>query len=440
MLAREEEEKMDDNAYEHFVGIDWGSEEHEVCVFDQQGSVLDRKRFEHTGAGLAALCDWVLAVTGVAASRIAVVVELTRGALIATLLERGFAVFACNPKQTDRFRDRHSMAGAKDDRRDAFVLGEAGRKDRELLRRVTQDPENIVRLRELARLHAELTTDRVRLENRVREQLQRYFPQMLEFGPDLTERWRLELWKRAPTPEQAAKLRPAYIRALLGRHRIRRLTDRQVVETLRKPKLQVTPGVTEAAVLHLQTLLPQLELVVGQLRSVDLQLDAALEAMAASGEEDSPGQRSEQRDVAILRGLPGAGRFVIATLLAEAWLVLRARDYQQLRALSGVAPVTEATGVDGRRRRRPSKRGPQRPLVRMRRACNERLREALWHWAGNAAIHDPKWRAEMAQLRGRGLDAPHARRIIGDRLLRVLCACLRDGTDYDVQRHAAQAA
>jgi len=53
--------------------------------------------------------------------RVAVAIEVPRGAIVELLVERGFQVFAINPKQLDRFRDRHTVAGAKDDRRDAFV-------------------------------------------------------------------------------------------------------------------------------------------------------------------------------------------------------------------------------------------------------------------------------------------------------------------------------
>ena len=42
-----------------------------------------------------------------------------------SLIERRFAVFSINPKQLDRFRDRHSPAGAKDNGRDAFVLADS---------------------------------------------------------------------------------------------------------------------------------------------------------------------------------------------------------------------------------------------------------------------------------------------------------------------------
>ncbi len=45
-------------------------------------------------------------------------------------LERGFQVFALNPEPWDRFRDRQTAAGAKDDRRDAWVRAGALRTDR----------------------------------------------------------------------------------------------------------------------------------------------------------------------------------------------------------------------------------------------------------------------------------------------------------------------
>lgn len=427
-MQNEEEE------FDWFVGIDWATEAHEVCVLDARGRKVGGRSFEHSGEGLAQLADWIGKNTlGVIASRVAVVVELVRGALVATLVERGYRVFACNPKQTDRFRDRHSPAGAKDDRLDALVLAEAGRNDRKLLREVPVEGEQIVHVRELARLHTQLTSDDVRLTNRLREQLRRYYPQMLSFGEDVGEAWRLRLWELAPTPDAAAKLRPTAVRALLASHRIRRMDAKQVIEALRTPKLQLAAGVSDAAALSVSILVPQVRLVREQLRKIDSRLDAALESFGAFDAEAEPGQQSEQRDVAILKELPGAGRFVIATLLAEAWPALRERDYHHLRAMCGVAPITQQTGKQG------SPRGPK-PRVMMRHACNQRLREALWHWAGGAVLHDPYWRSQAATLRSRGLSAGQIRRVIGDRLLRVACACLRTGTNYEPERHAAQAA
>jgi Transposase len=72
------------------------------------------------------------------------------------LVERGFAVHAINPKQLDRFRDRYTVAGAKDDSRDAFVLGDSLRTDQACFHRVQLASAQMLRLRELSRIQEEL--------------------------------------------------------------------------------------------------------------------------------------------------------------------------------------------------------------------------------------------------------------------------------------------
>jgi phenylpyruvate tautomerase PptA (4-oxalocrotonate tautomerase family) len=415
--------------WDAFVGIDWGMEDYEVCVLDPRGQRLGGRTFGHSGEGMRELCDFIAKTSGAPAERVVVVIELVRGAAVTAFLERGYAVFTCNPKQSDRLRDRHSPTGAKDDVLDAYVLADAGRHDRALLKRLAPDEPRVVWLRELARQHTELTEQRGRLQRRLHQQLHRYFPQLLELEGSIDAAWKLALWKRAPTPEKAQRLRVSTVRRLLSQSRVRKVSAEELVERLRAPKLEVAAGVTEAAVSSIALLIPQLELLRAQLSKVNRQMD---EALARFDEETPSGPIGEQRVVTILRELPGAGRFVIATLLAEAWLALLAADYQYLRRQSGVAPITRRSGKQGRGR-------TAAPVV-MRRACNRRLREALWHWARCAIRHDPHWRAQAAALRAKGHSMAVTHRILGDRLLRVACACLRDGTRYEHHRHAAMAA
>ena len=47
-----------------FAGVDWGSEKHQVCLLDAAGKVVGERAFAHDGAGLAALCDWLVSVAG----------------------------------------------------------------------------------------------------------------------------------------------------------------------------------------------------------------------------------------------------------------------------------------------------------------------------------------------------------------------------------------
>ena len=184
----------DDDLY---VGIDWATQTHQVCLVDPAGRRRERlaeQTVPHSGAALTALVDGAAAAVADPA-RIAVAIEVPRGAIVEDLPARaGCHVFALNPKQLDRFRDRHTVAGAKDDRRDAFVLADAVRTDRAAFRRVDPEDPRLLPLRELSRLHGELVEEHGRLSNRLREQVWRFYPQLLALSPAADEPW---LWALA---------------------------------------------------------------------------------------------------------------------------------------------------------------------------------------------------------------------------------------------------
>jgi hypothetical protein len=192
---------------------------------------------------------------------VAVALETPRGAVVDGLLARGFHVYALNPKQLDRFRDRYTVAGAKDDRRDALALAAALVTDLAAFRRLAPEDPLIVELRELSRLEEDLPAEAQRLSNRLREQLHRYFPQVLPLVPAADEPWLWALLERAPTPSAAQHLPRATIQTILTRHRIRRVDADAVRALLRAPALPVAPGTVQAAQRHLAVLLPRLRLV-----------------------------------------------------------------------------------------------------------------------------------------------------------------------------------
>ena len=43
-----------------FAGVDWGSQKHQACVLDAAGNVLGEREFEHGGAGLSQMADWLM--------------------------------------------------------------------------------------------------------------------------------------------------------------------------------------------------------------------------------------------------------------------------------------------------------------------------------------------------------------------------------------------
>jgi transposase len=395
-----------------FAGVDWGSERHQVCLLDGAGAVVGERAFAHDGAGLVALCDWLVSLAGDPGA-VAVAIEVPHGPVVDVLLDRGFAVHAINPKQLERLRDRFSVAGAKDDRRDARVAAAGLRTDPHLFRPLRVGDPGVIELREWSRLAEELQQERLRLANRIRQQLWRYYPQLLALTGDLTAEWILELWSLAPTPAKATGLREATIAKLLSQHRIRRLEAAGVLEVLRRPAIAVAAGVTEAAVLHTHSLVVRLRLANAEFRRAERNLDE----LCAGLRQDAAVKPGGPCDADILRSLPGIGTVVLATLLAEAGDPLARRDYAALRTLSGVAPVTKRSG--------------KTCIVVMRYAAQVRLRQAVFHWARVAIMHDPKSRGRYEALRARGHSYGRALRAVADRLLGVACVLLRRQVLFD---------
>jgi transposase len=403
-----------------YVGVDWGSESHCVFLTDAQGRKVGEKTFRHSGDGLAEMAAWVLKTCAVEdAGQVLVAIEVPHGPVVETLIERGFAVHAINPKQMDRFRDRFSMSGAKDDSRDARVMASCLRTDPQSFRKLQPADPLLVELREWSRIAEELGVERNRLANRLRDQLWRYFPALLELDPDGGDEWLLDFLELAPTPAKAARLRQAKIADLLKRRRIRRFDAAMLIKTVSARPPQVAAGTVEAASAHVASILPRLRLINRQIKDAERRLGELTDALVAAerGEpETEPGQ-IKQHDAVILASLPGVGRTILATLLAEAWEPLQRRDYAALRSLAGVAPVTKKSG--------------KTRIVSRRQACNERLANALYHWARVAMQHDPRSRAKYAELRKRGCTHGRALRTIADRNLNVACAMLRVGATFD---------
>src|ERR1035441_8367629 len=306
----------------------------------------------------------------------------------------------------DRFRDRHTVAGAKDDDLDAFVMADSLRTDQRCFHRVELDEPAILRLREWSRMEQDLQTDGNRLTNQLWEQLRRYYPQMLKLSPAANEASLWDLLASAPLPGDAAKLKLAKVKAILRSHRIRRVTAEEVLEQLRQPALRLAPGAAEAAAEHVLMLLPRLRLLDEQQAAAAKRIRGILEELCAAPPEC---EGREHRDAEILLSLPGIGPVIAATMLAEASQPLRDRDYQALRHYAGAAPVTR------------------------------RRRNGLYHWSRCSMQKDARAKQHYTELRQRGHSHGRALRGLADRNMAMLMSMLKSGTLYDPARRGRAA-
>lgn len=403
-----------------WVGIDWGVEFHQVCVLDAEGKSLEQRKFFHTSASLMEMVAWLTALAKGEPRSAFVAIERPHGAIVELLLQHDMSVHSLNPKQLDRFRDRHTVAGAKDDRRDAFVLADSLRTDSDAFSRLRIEDSIVVNMREMIRVDEDLRIEENGLQNRLREQLLRYFPAMLTLIADRADPFLWSLLELAHNHDDALSLSEETIAALLRKYRLRRLTVEKVRAAFQTPKLQVSQATINAASAHLQLLIPRLRLVHLQRQHCGQKIEAFLQQLACAvvplndGEEPRPPRLA---DVEILQSLPGVGRIVVATMLVEAVGPIARRDLHGIRTLGGIAPVTRRSGKQN--------------LKVMRRACNARLRYALYHWGRTAMQRDPPTKHHYTQLRAKGHSHGRALRGVVDRLLSVAIAMLKSHTRYD---------
>jgi len=407
---------MHQHNFRIFVGIDLGRWLHVVRALDASGEFLGEIGFAHSGKGLSELVDWLLNLAEQDVGRIAVAIEKPHGAVVETLIEQGIAVFAINPKQVDRFRDRYALSGAKDDRRDAFVLADTLRTDGQRFQRLRLPPPEIIALRELLRSRDQLIKHHVALSSQIRDLLVECWPHFLTIAPRnrALDSFFCELLELFFHLDRGASLEPQSIQTLFKKNRIRRVKLEQTLDILHEPPLRVAPGTVAATSTHIRLLVQQSLLVLRQRRESDQFLETWFKKNQRASERNAP------TDAAILASLPGVGAFVLATLLSHAHDAIRLRNLQALRSLGGVAPVTKQSG--------------KRRQVLMRRARSQPLNYALHHWAHMAVLRDPHSKLHYDRMRAKGHRHARALRGVMDRILTVAVAMLRDGTLYDVER------
>lgn len=382
----------------HFAGVDWGNYSHEVCALVHARTF--QRSFDHSPGGLQEMVHWLTSLAP--ADSFGVAIEDPRGPVVEALQDAGFPVFSINPKQADRFRDRHTVAGAKDDRRDAFVLATALRTDFERFKPVPAPDPGAVELRETSRLYESLTSDLSAHSNRLWQVLIRSAPQLLSLCKGANEPWFWDLCERVFSPGPLP--RRDWVQRLLARYR-KKLDPAAVIALLRAPGL-VLPASAAVAPLQVQALVPILRVIASQREATRAHLSALL---SRAGEV-----------AAIVDSQPGIDIVLTGTLLGEAGPLLEAADGDALRTLAGTAPVTRRSGKSHR--------------VLMRRSCNLRLRTALRNWAKTAIRCEPRSRELYTASRARGNRHERALRGVADRLLHRLIACLRDRTLYDPLR------
>lgn len=392
-----------------FVGLDWATTTHAVCVLDPTGTVQWRGTVPHTAAGLAELVQRLRRLG--APAELPVALERPSGLVVDCLFTAGFPVVPIHPNIVKATRPRYTAAGGKSDPGDAYLLADLLRTDGHRFRPLQPLADETRALRALVRGRDDLVAQRVALANQLRALLERFWPGAAVIFADVDSPIALAFLTRYPTPQSADRLGERRLAQFLRRHAYcgRRSAPELLARLRNAPRGGTGEAESEASGELVQALVAVLTPLAAQIQQLSAAITAAVE---------------QHPDGPLVQSLPRRGQVNAAQILAELGDD-RARfpTAEQLAAEAGVAPVTHASG--------------KHHGVAFRWACNKRLRQALTTFADNSR-HASTWAAAVyARARGRGCDHPHAIRILARAWVRVLWRCWQDRRPYDVTHHRA---
>jgi len=393
----------------YFVGLDWASREHAVCVVDGQGAVVDRFVVEHSAPGMQELAERlrILAAKG----EVRVAIERPTGLIVDTLVEGGFTVVPIHPNAVKASRPRYSAAQGKTDAGDAYLLADLLRTDGHRFRVLTPLSDETKALRGLVRLRDDLVEQRVALANQLRCLLEQFWPGAAAIFAEVDSPIALDFLDRYPTPAGASTLGEKRMAAFMARHAYcGRRSAAELLARLRAAPVGATGELeAEAKGECVRALVAVLRPLVAQVQTLTAAVEHAVEA---------------HPDGHVVTSLFRSGRVCAAQILAELGDDrVRFTSAEHLAAEAGVAPITRESG--------------KHRAVSFRWACNKRLRSALTCLADSSRKTSP-WAAALYQrARDRGCDHPHACRILARAWCRVLWTCWQKRLPYDPNKHVA---
>jgi hypothetical protein len=368
-----------------------------------------RRRLPEGLAGITMLHELIAEHLDPAAEpdQVLIGIETERGPWVQALLAAGYVVFALNPMQVARYRERHSTSGAKSDQGDAHLLAEIVRPDRAHHRPVAGDSEIAEHIKVAARAHQTMIWSRVRQVNTLRSMLREYYPAALAaFGADLAGREALAVLAAAPSPDPGRRLSQARLESLLrkaGRQRNVAATAAKIRATLATEQLTARPGVVPAYAASASALIAVLSAMAEQTEVLARQVEQGF---------------GQHPDAEIYLSQPGLGIILGARVLAEFGDDPdRYADAKSRKNYSGMSPITKASGT--------------KRVVLARFARNRRLGDALFLQAFAALNNSPGARAFYDRQRARGANHYQALRALANRLVGILHGCLRSHTPYD---------
>jgi len=395
------------------IGIDWSENKHDIEFMNEAGAALAQLTIPHSPDGFLKL-ESTRQHLSVAPKECLVALETAHNLLIDFLWSHDYTqVYVVPPSVVKSSRGRYGSSGARTDASDAHLLADLLRTDRARLHPWHPDRLLTRELRAKVSFVQHLTRQSVRLSNRLRAVLVRYYPAALHVFSDLTTQIALEFIRTYPTPERAEALPWPEFREFARQHRY---PQPKKLKACFARLQQDQPAATAETIQVYQEEAVQLATL---LLSVVKAKQATLHQVQHLFQQHPDGS--------IFDALPGAG-----DLLAPALLAKFGDDRQRfptpgsVQALAGTCPVTDRSG--------------KRKVIKFRQACDREFRYIAQQWA-RLSLSESTWaQAYFNHVRPRCGSDSHAFRCLANRWLAILWKLWQTHQTYDEAYHLKQRA
>lgn len=391
-----------------FVGIDWASQHHDICIMRDDGSVFKEFRISNDSDGFAHFDDQLKPFLK---EQILICIETNHGLLFDHLLQFNYRLFPINPGALVDYRKMDNLAKNKNDKLDARLLADYIRKDRHRLREHKMNSESTQIIKLLTEDRQRLLKEKIRMELQLIDTLKLYFPAALKLFCDITNQISLAFLSQYPTPEKAKKLTLKRFQSFLKKHKYTKPGRAEEIFSILQQDYPFVPEIfVQAKERFIKAIIPQILVIVQQLDDYDREIKKHYDL---------------HPDKDIFHTLPGVGKDIGPRLLS---CFGDRRDrfthFNDIQCLAGTAPVTRKSGRSCH--------------VFFRFACNKTFRNVVNQMAFTSLQRSLWAKNYYDQLRKKGNSHHSALRSLANKWIKIIHQLWVTRTTYDENYHLAQ--
>jgi transposase len=389
------------------IGIDWSREYHDIHVTNEAGATLAQFQIAHSTQGFEQFHSQIRSINPEPGDCL-VAIESSHNQFVDYLWSRGYLIYVLAPTVVQGNRGRQSASGARTDASDAALLADILRTDRSRLLPWRPNSRPVRQIAAMLATVDDLTTSIGQYQNRLQDNLHRYFPQAIDTFSELTGQTSLHLLTAYPSPTAVKTLSYTQLAEFC---RQQGYTRRQHLPGCLAHLRQSSPCTDQDTEQAYQSVTPVLADLLLKMTAQKSQLLAQVKALFLA-----------HPDAPIFSSVPGAGKILAPKLLVMFgdWRD-RYPSAAAIQTVAGTCPVTQRSG--------------KRRIIRFRRACNHAYRQTTQQLAKSSVSQSTWAESYYATALARGLSKSHAYRCLANRWLAIIWTLWQRHEPYDEAYH-----